>query len=89
MTTPGEATELTYEEALALKESLRESLAQPAEPDAPTDLPKRWRAVIGAESVDIAAQFLNVEPAQGPGEASLTNRTRADGRVVVDIFFYA
>jgi hypothetical protein len=66
-----EQTEMTTEEAVAHKES---SVGIAA---------KIWRIVTVANP-SAAVNFLNLAPAQGAGEASLTNR--ADGRV--DVYFF-
>jgi hypothetical protein len=66
-----EKTELTAEEAVAHKQS---SVGIAA---------KIWRVTTSANPA-AAANFLNLNPAQGAGEASLTNR--ADGRV--DVYYY-
>jgi hypothetical protein len=70
-----EKTELTYEEALALKEDLAGRPAPPAGVG--------WR-VTQMPDARAAAAFLNRPPRQGAGEASMTNRP--DGQV--DVYFF-
>ena len=76
-------TELSYEEALALKEEMRKleeiperlaDLVHPAE---------GWRIATRMSPTE-AVNFLNAPPASKPGEASVTNRP--DG--TVDIYWY-
>jgi hypothetical protein len=64
----------TYDEAIALKERLVDepSLGSPRWFHSVVDDPKK------------VENFLNTNPAQGPGEASVTNR--ADGKV--DVYWF-
>lgn len=71
MANVAEQTVMSEEEAVAHKES---SVGIAA---------KIWRVTIAATPA-AAANFLNLAPAQGAGEASLSNR--ADGRV--DVYFF-
>jgi hypothetical protein len=68
--------ELSYDEALALKEEIRQNVNDPPIP--------RWHVVTRVSPSD-ARNFLNIPPAQGPGEATVTNRP--DGKV--DVYFWA
>ena len=68
----------TLEEAIALKKRLAE--------ERETDAPKFWRAISFAGPLSNAAQWLNTEPAQGPGEASISRSSGAD---VTDVLYYA
>jgi hypothetical protein len=85
-----EETELTYEEALALKEDLA---GRPAPPEGlplegpgepPGALARIWR-VTQAPDAGAAAALLNRPPRQGAGEASMTNLP--NGRV--EVYFFA
>jgi hypothetical protein len=77
-----EKTELSYEEALALKEEIRKR-GQIGEIGADLVYPARWRVVTRMSNFE-AASFLNAPPPTLPGEASVTNRP--DG--TVDIYWF-
>jgi hypothetical protein len=73
-------TELSYEEALSLKEAIRKRVGELA-----SDLgrPARWHVATGMSALE-AVTFLNALPATRPGEASVTSRP--DGSV--DIYWF-
>jgi hypothetical protein len=77
-----EKTELSYEEALGLKEEIRKR-GQIGEIGADRVHPAMWRVVTRMSNVE-AASFLNASPPTLPGEASVTNRP--DG--TVDIYWF-
>jgi hypothetical protein len=78
----GEKTELSYEEALALKEELRK---RGENGELAFDLvhPARWHVTTKLDLFE-AVSFLNAPPATRPGEASVTNRP--DGKV--DVYWF-
>jgi hypothetical protein len=76
-------TELSHEEALALKEELRK---RDEDGELAADLvhPARWHVVSRMDSF-AAASFLNTSPLTRPGEGMVSNRS--DG--MVDIYWFA
>jgi hypothetical protein len=76
-------TELSYEEALMLKEEMRKRGERGGLTD---DLahPARWHVVSRTDSF-AAASFLNAPPLTRPGEGMVSNRP--DG--MVDIYWFA
>jgi hypothetical protein len=77
-----EKTELSYEEALALKEEIRKR-GQIGEIGADVHHSAGWHVVTRMSNFD-AVNFLNAPPRTLPGEANLT--TRPDG--TVDIYWF-
>jgi hypothetical protein len=77
-----EKTEMSYDEALALKEEIRKR-GQIGEIGADLVHPARWRVITRMSNFE-AANFLNAPPPTLPGEASVTNRP--DG--TVDIYWF-
>jgi hypothetical protein len=77
-----EMTELSYEEALALKEEIRKR-GQIGEIGGDRVHPDRWHVVTRMRNFE-AVTFLNAPPPTLPGEASVTNRP--DG--TVDIYWF-
>jgi hypothetical protein len=77
-----EKTELSYEEALTLKEEVRKR-AEPGEFEERGTLPGRWHVILKMNSTQ-ARNFLNATPITPPGEAMVTNRP--DGNV--DIYLW-
>jgi len=79
-----EKAELTYEEAIALKEEIQKRGAK-GQPMADVVSPsKKWQLTIRL-SPNLVPGFLNTPPAQGPGEAIVNYRP--DGQL--DVYFYA
>jgi hypothetical protein len=76
-------TELSYEEALALKEEVRRR-NETEVPVADLVHPARWHAVTRIDMF-AALSFLNAPPLTRPGEAMVTNRP--DG--TVNIYWFA
>jgi hypothetical protein len=78
-----EKTELSYEEALALKEEIRKREETREKFVADLVHPARWHVTTRMTAFQ-AASFLNAPPLTRPGEASVTNRP--DG--TVDIYWF-
>jgi hypothetical protein len=77
-----EETELSYEEALTLKEEIRKR-GERGRLEDPSSLPGRWHVILKMNSTQ-ARDFLNATPVTPPGEAIVTNRP--DGNV--DIYLW-
>jgi hypothetical protein len=77
-----EKTELSYEEALALKEEIRKRTETPPAGD-PHVIPARWNIATRLTNTE-AVNFLNATPQTQPGEVSVTSRS--DGKV--DIYWW-
>jgi hypothetical protein len=75
-----EKTELSYKEALALKEEIRKRVGELA---ADLGRPARWHVATRMSALE-AVTFLNAPPPTRPGEASVTSRP--DGKV--DIYWF-
>lgn len=78
-----EKTELSHEEALALKEEMRKR-EEYGELAADLVHPARWHVVSRMDAF-AAASFLNTSPLTRPGEGMVSNRP--DG--MVDIYWFA
>jgi hypothetical protein len=78
-----EKTELTYEEAIALKEEIQKRGDQVQFAADVVLPPKKWNLTI-ALSPNEAAAFLNTTPAQGPGEAMVNYRPSGQ----LDVYWY-
>jgi hypothetical protein len=77
-----EKTEVSYEEAIALKEEIRKR-DENGELAADLVHPARWRVITKMNNFE-AASFLNAPPLTRPGEGMVTNRS--DGKV--DVYWW-
>ena len=68
-----EKNELTYEEAIALKEEIQKRRESGQLAADVVLAPGKWHAT-PIRNAEIAVGFVNRDPAQGPGEVSMTNR---------------